>query len=75
MAAWSATYERQNVTSELVIRETSLGDIAQVLALYSQAFPREELRPVVSALLKEGAKVLSLAVSNGEALMEWTHPP
>jgi putative acetyltransferase len=57
------------VTDNLVIRETTSGDIAQVLALYPQAFPEEELRPVVSALLEKGSDVLSLAGFDGDALV------
>lgn len=57
------------MTSKLATRETTPGDIAQVLALYPQAFPDEELRPVVSAVLKEGPKVLSLATFDGKVLV------
>lgn len=44
-----------------IIRETTPEDTAQILALYPQAFPGEELRPLVSALLAWGPEVLSLA--------------
>ncbi len=57
------------MTNKLVIRETTSGDVAQVLALYPQAFPEEELRPVVSALLEEELEVLSLAAFDGDALV------
>ena len=57
------------MTSKLAIRETTPGDIVQVLALYPQAFPEEELRPVVLTLLKEGPEVLSLAAFDGNALV------
>ena len=53
----------------LTIRETSPGDIEQVLALYPKAFPDEELRPVVSALLGGKFDVLSLAAFDREALV------
>ena len=49
----------------IAIRETVSGDAEQVLALYPQAFPEEELRPVVSALLGLGPEVLSLAGFDG----------
>nr|WP_246531854.1 N-acetyltransferase [Pseudohalocynthiibacter aestuariivivens] len=52
-----------------MIRETTSGDIAQVLSLYPLAFPEEELRPVVLALLKDGSDVLSLAGFDGDALV------
>jgi len=52
-----------------MIRETTSGDIAQVLALYPLAFPEEELRPVVLALLKGRSDVLSLAEFDGNALV------
>ena len=57
------------MANKLAIRETTSGDIAQVLALYPQAFPEEELRPVVSTLLEEGPEVLSLAWFDGNALV------
>ena len=57
------------MTNKVMIRETTSGDIAQVLALYPQAFPEEELRPVVSALLEKGPDVLSLAGFDGDALV------
>lgn len=57
------------MTNQLVIRETTSGDITQVLALYPQVFPEEELRPVMSALLAEGPEVLSLAGFDGDALV------
>ena len=57
------------MTNKFVIRETTTGDIALVLALYPQAFPDEELRPVVSTLLEEAPDVLSLAGFDGDALV------
>ncbi len=57
------------MTDKLVIRETTAGDVVQVLALYPQAFPEEELRPVVTDLLKEGTDVLSLAGFDGKVLV------
>lgn len=57
------------MTNRLVIRKTTPADTAQILALYPQAFPDEDLRPVVSALLKEGSQVLSLATFDRDALI------
>ncbi|MBS9719058.1 GNAT family N-acetyltransferase [Pseudohalocynthiibacter aestuariivivens] len=57
------------MTKKWMIRETTSGDIAQVLALYPLAFPEEELRPVVLALLEDGLDVLSLAGFDGDALV------
>ncbi len=57
------------MTDKLVIRETTSGEITQLLKLYPQAFPDEELRPVVSALLEVGPEVLSLARFDGDALV------
>ena len=60
---------KQNVTRQSVIRKTTPKDFAQVLALYPKTFPKEELRPVVSALLEEEAGVLSLAAFDEDALV------
>ncbi len=57
------------MTHDFAIRETAPRDLAQVLALYPQAFPDEELRPLVSALIEEQAGVLSLATFDGDALV------
>ena len=57
------------MTKKWIIRKTKSGDIAQVLNLYPPAFPEEELRPVVLALLKDGSDVLSLAGFDGDALV------
>ncbi len=57
------------MTNKLVIRQTTTADTAQILALYPQAFPEEDLRDVVSALLKQGPQVLSLATFDGDALV------
>ncbi|MEM9472050.1 MAG: GNAT family N-acetyltransferase, partial [Pseudomonadota bacterium] len=57
------------MTDSLTIRETTAEDAGQIQALYSQAFPEEELRPVVSALLKEAAGVVSLAGFDGDELV------
>ena len=57
------------MTNKLVIRQTTPTDTAQIRALYPLSFPDEDLTPVVSALLKEGPQVLSLASFDGDALV------
>lgn len=57
------------MVGNLVICETTSDDVAQILALYPRAFPEEELRPVVSTLLEDGAQVLSLAGFAEDALV------
>lgn len=52
-----------------VIRETTLADVGQILALYPLAFPEEDLTPVVSALLEIGPVVLSLAAFDRDILV------
>jgi len=51
------------------IRETSSEENCKVLALYPLAFPEEELRPVVTALLEGKDDVLSIAAFEGENLV------
>ena len=51
--------------TDLDIRETTPVEENEVLALYPLAFPDEELRPVVTALLPLGPKVLSLLAFDG----------
>ncbi len=55
--------------TEQAVRETRPEDLAGLLALYPEAFPEEELRPVVSALLQSEAEVLSLAGFEGDAVV------
>ncbi|MEP3275864.1 MAG: N-acetyltransferase [Stappiaceae bacterium] len=55
--------------NKLVIRETASTDIEQVLGLYPVAFPEEELRPIVTALLETEREVLSLAAFDGDVLV------
>ena len=55
--------------NSLKIRETEPQDMTRILALYPQAFPEEELRPVVSALLENGQDVVSLAGFDGDTLV------
>lgn len=50
------------------LRETAPGDRAAVLALYPLAFPEEDLRPIVSALLGSAHGHLSLGAFDGGAL-------
>lgn len=57
------------MTGNLTIRETTAEDADQILALYPQAFPEEELRPVVAALLNEVNGVISLATFDRDALV------
>ncbi len=57
------------MTHRLVSRRTTPADTAQIRALYPQAFPDEDLRAVVSALLMQGADVLSLASFDADALI------
>lgn len=50
----------------MTVRETAPGETARLLALYPHAFPEEELRPLVSALLSLEDGVLSLGGFEGE---------
>lgn len=55
------------MTSKAEIRQSTSADTGLIKALYPQAFPDEDLLPVVGELLNEGEAVLSLvALSNGE---------
>lgn len=52
------------------IRESALSDFAEIERLYPDAFPNEELRPLVRALLQETPSVLSLvAIAGWSALI------
>lgn len=57
------------MTDKILIRKSTLQDTAEILALYPLVFPEEELRPVVSSLLRQGPEVLSLAGFDGEVLV------
>lgn len=57
------------MSNKLMIRKTVSADFTQVLALYPQAFPEDDLRPVVSALLEDESDILSLAAFEGNALV------
>jgi len=48
------------VTGEIDIRESGASDRGAIEALYPEVFPREDLLPLVRALLDEGTAVLSL---------------
>ena len=50
------------------IRDSAPGDWPMIEALYRAAFPNEDLLPLVHALLREPATVLSLAATIGPAL-------
>jgi len=57
------------VASNFQIRQSAAPDIPAILGLYPQAFPEEELRPLVTALLDPGEPVLSLiAERDGEII-------
>ena len=51
------------------IREGVLSDVAKIERLYPDAFPDEELRPLVRALLQDTSHVLSLVAIAGSALI------
>ena len=51
------------------IRESLPGDQGAVLALYPRAFPEEELRPTVTALLDETDGVISLVALSGDLVV------
>jgi len=55
--------------TNFLIRDTTPDDLAQILALYPRAFPEEDLRPVVSALLEDESAVLSLAGFDADVLV------
>ncbi len=55
------------VTRNFQIRQSAAKDNPAILSLYPRAFPEEELRPLVTALLEPGEPVLSLiAEDEGE---------
>lgn len=49
------------MSERIEIRESLPGDLASIEMLYPDAFPDEDLLPLVRALLREGPIVLSLA--------------
>jgi putative acetyltransferase len=51
------------------IREGALNDFAKIERLYPDAFPTEELRPLVRALLQNTPNVFSLVALAGSALI------
>lgn len=57
------------MTSKSRTRQTKPEDLEQVLGLYPQAFPKEDLSAVVSALLGHGSKVLSMGIFEAEELV------
>jgi putative acetyltransferase len=56
------------MSTEIKVRRTVLGDIAEIEALYPSAFSDEDLLPLVHALLDEGEAVLSLTAVIGSDL-------
>jgi putative acetyltransferase len=54
---------------DIEIRESAAGDRAAIEALYPEAFPQEDLLPLVAALLREGHGVLSLVAQRGRSLL------
>ena len=56
------------MTEDVEIRESVAGDRAAIEALYPQAFPDEDLVPLVRALLAEGPAVLSLVAATGSGV-------
>lgn len=57
------------MTATVTIRESRPNETGDILALYPQAFPDEELRPVVSALIEGEADILSLVACDGDTLV------
>jgi putative acetyltransferase len=51
------------------IRESELSDFAEIERLYPDAFPNEELRPLVKALLQDTPSVLSLVAIAGRSAL------
>lgn len=56
------------MTSKAEIRQSTSADTGLIKALYPQAFPDEDLLPVVGELLNEGEAVLSLVASSEGAV-------
>ena len=57
------------MAERLETRESLPGDLTSIEALYPQAFPDEDLRPLVEDLLRDRQDVLSLVGIIGEALV------
>jgi len=51
------------------IRRTVAEDLPEILALYPKVFPDEDLRPVVSNLLRGEAAIISLVACNEAAII------
>ncbi|MGI9521559.1 MAG: GNAT family N-acetyltransferase [Hyphomicrobiaceae bacterium] len=54
---------------DLTIRKTEAGDLAAIEALYRDAFPEEDLLPLVSELMQTASIALSLAATVGSSLV------
>ncbi len=57
------------MTSAIEIRQSTKGDFDDIRALYPQAFPDEDLLPVVDALLGDPANALSLVATSDAKLV------
>ena len=55
--------------NSVIVRETVLSDFPLIQRLYPDAFPTEELRPLVRNLLQDTPNVLSLAAFTGSTLI------
>ena len=56
------------MTGELEIRDGGADDVAAIFRLYATAFPEEDLRPLIQALLDCPARVVSLVAVRARAL-------
>lgn len=57
------------------IRESTQGDIETIESLYPEAFPDEDLLPVVRALLEDSAVGLSLVATTHSDVVAHVMPP
>lgn len=60
-------FDDEDMTGKIEIRESLPGDVAWIERLYPEAFPDEDLLPLVRELLREEAIVLSLVGIADEA--------
>lgn len=58
-----------NAKTESDIRESAAADIESLRIVYAEAFPEEELMPLVVALLEPGSPVVSLVASVDGAIV------
>ncbi len=59
----------ESLPDGVAIGEAAPQDAAAVLALYSSAFPEEELRPLVTRLIAGDVPVLSLVATRADAIV------